>query len=305
MDIVVERIAQAAESIDPVFLNSPQFVDEQLAAAIGRRVLTKIETVNPLRSFKGRGTDFLLQELVAEAVVCASAGNFGQGLAYAGRRHGVAVTIYCRRDANPFKVERMRSFGAEVVLVDGDDAAVKEAARAHEGARFIDDGHDTAIAEGAGTIGVELLASHRPDTIVLPVGDGALISGVAAWVRANAPATRVVGVCPTRARSMYDSFRAGHVVPGTSDTIAEGISTTVPVPTAVRRIRELVDEVVLVEEDDLREAMRLIADSLGQLVEPAGAAGVAAIRKHGLGEQPATVITGANPRPGLLAEILR
>lgn len=306
-DLDPARIEQAATVIDPVFLRTPQYVDDQLTAVVGRPVLTKIETTNPLRSFKGRGTDFLLATTPADAVVCASSGNFGQGLAYAGRRHGVAVTVYTSRHVNPVKVARMRAFGATVVLVDAEgdgDGDIKEQARGHRDAFFVDDGHEPAVAEGAGTIGLELLSNDLPDVIVLPVGDGALLSGVATWIRAVAPGVRVVGVCPSGAPSMYHSFHSGGVVTGDPvDTIAEGIATRVPVGTAVRRVRILADDLVLVDDADLRETMRTVAHTLGLFVEPAGAAGLAAIRRHGLGERPATVITGANPHPDLVRDL--
>src|SRR5579871_5211467 len=106
----LERIARAARDVDPVFLHSPQFVSDALSARSGARVLCKVECLNPIRSFKGRGADFFLQTLAAwrhgatgEPLVCASAGNFGQGLAYAGARRGHAVTVFAAQSANPRK----------------------------------------------------------------------------------------------------------------------------------------------------------------------------------------------------------
>src|SRR5215207_2354342 len=108
--LAVERIARAAREIDPVFTGTPQFVSDALSARLGPRVLVKVETVNPIRSFKGRGTDFFCATRPAGGhAVAASAGNFGQGLAYAGRRRGIAVTVFAAESASPFKVERMRA----------------------------------------------------------------------------------------------------------------------------------------------------------------------------------------------------
>ncbi|GIG65540.1 threonine ammonia-lyase [Phytomonospora endophytica] len=309
-DLSLERIARAAAVIDDCFRDTPQYTDPLLSAALGRPVLVKVETANPLRSFKGRGAAFLVHELPAgtTAVVCASSGNFGQGVAHAGRRRGLPVHVFTTAGANPVKLARLAALDATITQVDGDGHAAKEAAREHAretpGAVFVEDGREPAIAEGAGTIGVELLRTGTPDTVVLPVGDGSLIAGVARWVKHAAPSTRIVGVGVTGAPALADSLRAGRVVPGGPvDTIAEGIAIRVPVAESVERLRGLVDEMVLVDDTDLLAAMRLIADTLGILVEPAGAAGIAAIARHGLGERPATVLTGANPRPGLLPAV--
>src|SRR5207237_7067891 len=120
-DLKLANIEQAARVIDPVFRNSPQFVDEQLCAALGRRTIVKVETANPIRSFKGRGACFLMRGLDPKLkVVCASAGNFGQAVAYAGRSRGTAVEVFASTDANPDKLARMQSLGA-VVTTHGAD----------------------------------------------------------------------------------------------------------------------------------------------------------------------------------------
>ena len=113
-----------------MFLNTPQYADEQLGAALGRKVVVKVETANPLRSFKGRGADFLMGRFAAgQTVVCSSTGNFGQAMAYAGRRRGIAVEVFVPENVNPVKLARMRSFGARVTAVGADSAAAEAAAR--------------------------------------------------------------------------------------------------------------------------------------------------------------------------------
>src|SRR5687767_797687 len=115
--LALERVELAARLIDPVFLHTPQFVCEPLSAALGVRVALKIETLNPIRSFKGRGADFLVSQASNDVpLVCASAGNFGQAMAYACRKHGLKLTIYASTNANSLKVERMQMLGANVVL---------------------------------------------------------------------------------------------------------------------------------------------------------------------------------------------
>jgi threonine dehydratase len=311
VDLDVDRIARAARTVDPVFRDSPQFVDEQLCAALGRQVLVKVETQNPLHSFKGRGAEWFAEQLeLGRRVVCASSGNFGQAMAYACRRRGIPLEVFVPADVNPVKAARIRALGAQVRVADGDGDSADDAARAWSqdsgDARFVADGDEPAIAEGAGTIGVELLRSGPFDAVVVPVGDGALINGIACWVKHHAPDTRVVGVCAEGAPSMVHSWRAGRPVPTErADTIADGIAIRSPLPRSVERMRALVDDLVLVPDSALIDMMRLSAETLGILLEPSGAAGLAAIATHDLpGERLATVLTGSNPRQQLLAAVL-
>jgi threonine dehydratase len=315
LDLSVARIEEATRTIDPVFLNTPQYADTQLNAALGRDVMVKVETGNPLRSFKGRGAEFLMATLDAGAdgptVVCSSTGNFGQAVAYAGRRRNIRVEVFVPENVNPVKLARMRSFGAHVTATGADSAASEAAARDRVAAAkdciFVEDGKEPAIAEGAGTIGIELLRAGPLDTVVLPIGDGALITGVARWIKQYAPETRIVGVCASGAPCMALSWRAGKPISTErSDTIAEGIEVRVPVPEAVARLVALVDDIVLVDDDDLLQAMKLSAETLGLLLEPSGAAGLATIRVHNLpGDRLATVLTGSNLRPEHLRALAR
>lgn len=282
----LERIEQAARIIDPIFLHSPQFVCEPLSDELGVRLLLKIETLNPLRSFKGRGADYCVSQLPADArLVCASAGNFGQAMAYACRKRGLALTIYASVNANPFKVERMRALGAKVVLYGEDfDAAKIEAKRfaSQTGARLIEDSLDPATGEGAGTIGLELLAlPERLETLLVPLGNGAMLGGIARVIKARSPETRVIAVQSTGAPAMVESWRAGRViVHERMNTIADGIGVRVPVPEALADLRGLVDDALLVRDETIIAAMRLLHRHAGVVVEPSGAVGVAAILEH-------------------------
>ncbi|MFD0690852.1 threonine ammonia-lyase [Actinomadura fibrosa] len=309
MDLDAARIEKAAEVIDPVFLNTPQYVDEQLCRALGgREVTVKLETANPVRSFKGRGADLVLSTLApGTPVVCASSGNFGQAVAYAGRARGMPVEVFVPETVNPVKRERMEILGARVVVAGADGAAAREAAAAHAARHpdrvHLQDGLQAAIAEGAGTIGVELTRG-APDgpgfhAVVLPVGDGALINGVGRWMTEHAPGTRIVGVNAEGAPSMLESLRAGRAVRiGRPRTFADGIAVRGPLEPSVRRARALVDEIVLVSDEAIAAAMELAVRTLGIVLEPAGAAGLAAIAEGAVpGHRLATVLTGANPRP--------
>jgi threonine dehydratase len=195
----------------------------------------------------------------------------------------------------------MRALGTRVRTSDRPGAAAAEHAAASRDRELVVDGLDPAMAEGAGTIAVELDALGPIDVAVVQVGDGALVSGVACWLKHVRPQTRVVGVCASGAPAMARSFAAGRVVstPGT-DTIATAIAISDPVPESLARVRALVDEIVLVDDDEIRRAQRLIGGVLGVAVEPAGAAGVAALVRHGERLPPgrtAVLLTGAgSPR---------
>lgn len=301
MDLDSTRITAARDVIDPVFLDSPQYEDPLLNAALGRRVLLKVETCNPLRSFKGRGVSVALSEHAdIDSVVCASSGNFGQAVAYVGQARGLAVRVFAPDAINPVKRARMEAFGATIVLA-ADYQAAREAVRTaatEPGTLLLEDGVPAAIAVGAGTIAAELESAGAFDTIAVPIGDGSLISGIGAWIREHRPGTRIIGVNPTTAPAMYESWRAGRPVRvDATDTFAEGISVAIPHAESLQRVSKLVDDIVLVSTDEIRHAMDLAAEHVGIRLEPAGAASLAAIAAgHVPGERVASILTGANPR---------
>lgn len=304
--ISLERIAQAATLIDPVFLNSPQFLAESLSARLSCQLVVKVETANPIRSFKGRGAEYLAATLEGSPpLVCASAGNFGQGMAFAARKRGLSLTVFAAIGANPLKVERMRALGAEVQLQGDDFDAAKQAARAfaaESGARFVEDSRDVETAEGAGTIGIELLRWPEPfDTLLIPLGNGALIAGIARWVKVHQPDTKIIGVSASGAPAMEQSWRSGRmVVLDQIATIADGIGVRVPVPEALDDLAALVDDIVLVEDETMLAAMRLAHQELGLVLEPSGAAGMAALLADGgryRGQLVGTILCGGNLTP--------
>jgi len=297
------RIEAAARAIDPVFTGSPQFHAEALDEALGCRLVVKVETVNPIRSFKGRGADWFAQGLpAASRLVAATAGNFGQGLAWAARRLGHALTIVTARDANPLKIERMRALGAAVHADGSDFDDAKDRARAlaeATGARFVEDGQEPAISEGAGTIGLELAGGAGDlDAVLIPLGNGALAIGVATWFRHARPRTRMVAVAATGAPAMALSWRERRPVETRAvATIADGVAVRVPVPAAVAALQDLLDDVVLVDDRVMLVAMRLAHERLGLVVEPAGAIGLAAVladRARWRDQRIATILCGGN-----------
>ncbi|GAB2770575.1 threonine ammonia-lyase [Amycolatopsis magusensis] len=293
------NIAEAGQLVEPLFRNTPQFHDPVLDQRLGRELVLKVETLNPLGSFKGRGASYFVRGLEpGREVVCASAGNFGQGIAYAAAARGIPVTVFTAENANAGKVARMRSFGADVKQFGADFDVAKDAAReyaAADGRLFVEDGEAPAIAEGAGTIGVELVPLDL-DTLLVPVGNGALIAGIGCYLKAHSAWTRVIGVCAAGAPAMLRSWHDRTPVTTDSvDTMADGIAVRVPVPAAVGWMLEYVDDMLAVEEATIGRAMRLLRETTGQLVEPSAAAGIAALLDHEIpGERTGTIITGRN-----------
>ena len=297
-DLTIDAVRAALQKISPEFLDTPQLVDASLSRATGRELFVKIETLTPIGSFKARGASVLVGELDASRTwVCETAGNFGQGLAFLARERGVPVEVFVSPEVPPVKVERMRALGAVVHVGSHSEVLAREFAAASAERQLVTDGLSPAMAAGAGTIGLELAAHRAFDTVIVQVGDGALASGVACAIKAVAPATRVVGVCAEGAPAMAVSFAARRATNVVGDgTIATALAITEPVPASLARLLAYVDEILTVDEDHLRRGMNVIASSLGVLVEPAGAAGVAALIQHGArisGERIAVVLTGS------------
>src|SRR2546422_5511112 len=302
--ISVDRIREAATVIDPVFLHAPQYVCEPLSDQLGVTIVLKVESINPIRSFKGRGTDFLLHRLAGDrtGIVCASAGNFGQGMAYACRKRGRPLTVFAARGANPLKVDRMRALGAKVELQGDDFDAAKDAAERHateNGELYVEDGRLGAIAEGAGTIAVELMEDSAPlDAVFVPLGNGSLVNGIGTWFKRLSPTTRVIAVCAETAPSMALSWRAHKPVAAPSTSIADGIAGRVPVPGAGGTTAGTGDGARLLSDDEMLAAMRLLISRAGLVVDPSGAAGIAAIAQRAgelAGKRVATPPTRRNP----------
>jgi threonine dehydratase len=305
----LDRIREAYECIPAIFRDSPQFVSEGLSRQLGCRVLCKVECVNPIRSFKGRGAWYFLarEGTSPEPIVTASAGNFGLGLAYAARERGQRLVIFAATTADPAKVARMRDFGADVRLAGLDFDAAKDEARgfaAHHHLRFIEDGREPAIAEGAGTIALELCRWPEPiDSVVVPVGNGGLASGIGHWIHAHIPACRVIGVGAEGAPAMALSWRSRQMCTTVAaETVADTIAVRIPIAQALSELQTAIDDMVLVTDDALRDSVRLLHSELGVVVEPSGAASLAALLqldRRGPERLVAIVISGGNLAPAL------
>jgi threonine dehydratase len=297
-DLTANDVRAARRKIAAAFLGTPQVVDDRLSRAVGRDLVVKVETLTPIGSFKARGASVLVEELDPKRTwVCETAGNFGQALAFLARERRIPLEIFVSPEVPPVKVERMRELGGIVHVKTGAEPSAREFAAESDDRELVVDGLSPAMAAGAGTIGLELAPAGPFDTVVVQVGDGALASGVACAIKDAAPATRVVGVCAEGAPAMAASFAARRAlrVDG-AGTIATALAISEPVASSLARLLTFVDEIVTVDEEHLRQAMHLIADSLGVLVEPAGAAGVAALLQHRerlAAERVAVVLTGS------------
>ncbi|MEV6284584.1 pyridoxal-phosphate dependent enzyme [Kribbella sp. NPDC051770] len=301
----VGRIRAARVGIDPVFLGSPFFGCEPLGARLGCGVGIKLETANPVRSFKGRGTELVVGQLVAGGqrdVVCASAGNLGQALAWSGRGRGLEVTVVASRFAPRVKLERIRALGARLELVDGDHELARERAAAiarYDGIRLLEDSLDLETCEGAATIGLELVESGTPfDVVLIALGGGAMATGIGQVMNELAPEVEVICVQPMGAPAMTRSWRERRVVTTESaDTIADGVAGRFPIAEVLEDLLVVADDAVLVREESIVAGMRLLMQDAGLIVEPSAALGIAAVledRERFAGRQVATVVCGGN-----------
>ncbi len=297
------NIAAAMGVIDTAFLRTPLLSDTSLNRVLEMELFFKVETLNPIRSFKGRGTDLLVAKIRdRRTLICASAGNFGQGLARAAAKRKRPVVVFVARNANPLKVQAMRDFGAEVRQYGADFDAAKEAARRYAAsidAFYVEDGALPEIAEGAGTMALEISeVGMMPEQIIVPLGNGALATGIGCWCRHAESGTRVIAVVAENAPAMRLSFAAREPVStDTADTVADGIAVREPVAYAVASMAQTVDEVLSVREETIVRAMRLLHGHLGLVVEPAGAAGLAAVLEHHArfkGKRAAIPLCGSN-----------
>jgi threonine dehydratase len=285
-----------------------------LSQLTGCQVFLKFENLQYTASFKERGACNRLVQLDAaereRGVVAMSAGNHAQGVAYHAQRLGIRAVIVMPRFTPGVKVERTRGFGAEVVLHG--DTLEEARSHAHELARsqslvFVHPYDDEAVVAGQGTVALEMLRTHPGiETLVIAVGGGGLIAGMATAAKAINPAVRVVGVQTERFPAMYNAIKGAHLPQGSS-TIAEGIAVGLPGRITEAIIREKVNDMLLVDEGDIEQAIVMLLEIEKTLVEGAGAAGLAAILKHPerfAGQKVGLVLCGGNIDPLLLASII-
>jgi threonine dehydratase len=271
------------------------------APSVTGDVYVKCEDETDIKSFKGRGALWLLACLERNGthagVITASTGNHGQGVAYAAGRIGVRSVVFVPVGCSPLKMAKIRGLGAELRISGAANAAARLAADA-EGLTYVEDGEDPALMAGAATVGWEILEDlPEVDTIVVPVGGGNLIAGIALIAKRLKPSVKIIGVQSDAAPAVTRSFEAGHVVELPSETFAGGLATPFPGQLAFQVIQDLVDDMCLVSEADLRREIRESLVSRATLIEGAAAASFAGLRRYGSGWQSRCTVliqTGAN-----------
>ena len=312
--LALTDILAAAQRLQGQLLDTPCVASKTLSQITGADVFLKFENLQYTASFKERGACNKLAQLSAgegrHGVVAMSAGNHAQGVAYHAQRLGLRAVIVMPRFTPGVKIERTRGFGAEVVLHGDtlDESRTHALALAEsEGLVFIHPYDDEAIVAGQGTVGLEMLrAVPDLDTLIVAVGGGGLIAGMATAAKAIKPGIEIVGVQTSRFPAMVNAIKGTHHPQGSS-TIAEGIAVGTPgvIPQAI--IKRLVDDMVLVEEGDIEQAMVMLLEIEKTLVEGAGAAGLAALLKYPerfRGKKVGLVLCGGNIDPLLLAAII-
>ncbi|AKZ61276.1 threonine dehydratase [Herbaspirillum hiltneri N3] len=309
----IEDIQRAAARLQGQILNTPCVESRTLSEIVGAQVFLKFENLQFTSSFKERGACNKLTDLAAtgvRGVIAMSAGNHAQGVAYHAQRLGLHALIVMPRFTPGVKIERTRGFGAEVVL-HGDTL---EEARAHafalaqeRGLTFVHPYDDEAIIAGQGTVALEMLdAVPDLDALVVAIGGGGLLAGMAVAARSRRPGIDIVGVQAKRFPSMINAIQGTAHALGTS-TIAEGIAVATPGVLTREIIARDVNDLLLVDEGDIEQAVLMLLEIEKTLVEGAGAAGLAALIRHPerfRGKRVGMVLSGGNIDPLLLAAII-
>ncbi len=314
LPITVDDILAARTRIAGSIVKTPTLISQTLSTMLGCKVYLKFENLQFTAAYKERGALNRLLQLddaaKAKGVIAASAGNHAQGLAYHGKRLGVPVTIVMPTTTPTVKVTQTRGHGATVEQYGEkfDDAyAHARLLVVEQGLTFIHPFDEPDIMAGQGTVALEMLEdAPEIDTLIIPIGGGGLFSGMATAARAMKPDIRLVGVQAELYPSMYD-FIKGADLACDGDTLAEGIAVKQPGELTRRFVERLADDVLLVDERRLEEALSLLLQIEKTVVEGAGAAGLAALltyRDQFVGRNVGLILTGGNIDTRLLANVL-
>ena len=307
------ELAAARELVAREVSPTPTVSVPHLSSALGRETWLKLECLSPIRSFKHRGALCAVRAVKgsgAAGVVTVSTGNHGQGVAYAGRRLGVPVTVVAPRPSEPRKLAAIRDLGAEVELRGENLSQAEEAAAELAAAReltYLEDGEDPWLMAGAATVLLELMEQATGlDTVLVQVGGGNLIAASLLAAHAERWPVRIVGVQSTAAPGATLSWHEGRIRPAESRTIASGIATEKPGRLAFGVMKALLGSILLVDDADLWRSVGTLLGTTGLAVEPSGAAGVAALERFGEaieGERVGVLLTGGWIGEAALAEV--
>lgn len=305
-DVTLDDVRAARERVMPHLHRTPLLSSATLSQMTDTELSLKVEAFQRTGSFKARGALNAMLQLSDEerqrGVVTLSAGNHGQGLAWAAAQVGARAVVFMPESAVPTKVEAIRGYGAECQFAPSmvQLFAAMDAFRQEHGLTYIPPFADPDIIAGQGVVGLEIL-EDLPDVgaVVVPVGGGGLISGIALAIKSQKPDVRIVGVEPEGASIVLPSLKSGVCEQlGTPRTIADGLSAPFAAPLTQSIISHYVDDIVLVNDEDLIAALRTILERSKVLVEPSGAAAVAALMSRKAGIAPGTktvaVLSGGN-----------
>jgi len=311
-DVYAARRALAGQLAETPLIRFPG-----LYRALGCEAYLKLENLQPIGVFKVRGGLYLMSRLTAAereaGVITASTGNHGQSVAYAASAHGIRALVAVPREANPLKVEAMRGLGAEVIQTGRDFDEAREWAEAEarlKGYRYVHPANELDLVAGVGTISLEILeALPQVEAILVPVGGGSGLAGHGVVAKALKPDVRLIGVQAERAPAVTLSWRARRVIETReADTFAEGLQTRVPFLLTLGLILAHADEMVLVSEAEIRQAMLLLLETTRQVAEAAGAAPVAGalrLRERLRGKTVCLILSGGNIPLHALRGLLR
>lgn len=315
MNVSLSQTREAQALLRRHFSQTRLVACPSLAAKTGAAIYAKLESDLPTGSFKARGALYTLavnlgRRRISE-VVASSTGNHGAAVAFAAKLLGVSATIFLPTNPNPVKRARIAAFGAKIVEEGIDISAAFDRAAAasrNQEVFFLNDPTDPDLPAATGTIALEIFDQlPKVDTIVVPIGDTALIRGVAAIAKQLNPIIRIIGVQAEQAPSYFLSWKQGKAVSTeTCATIADGLATRTPETENVLAIRDLVDEVVLVSDDEMLAAIQHLALEERIIAEPAGAAATAALlfNKFDPGRETVLLVTGTNIAPELLRKAI-
>ena len=312
--ITLADVLEARHRISPHLRATPIYPYAGLDELLGAEVWVKHENHQPVGAFKVRGGVNLVSQLDESererGLIAASTGNHGQSVAYAARLYGVAARICVPENANPVKLAAMRALGAELIVHGEDfDAAREHCERlaAEHGYRYVHSGNEPLLIAGVATEALEIV-EDRPDVdaIIVPIGGGSGAAGACIVAKGIRPGIEVIGVQSEAAPAAFRSWQARALLDGENATFAEGLATRVPFELPQQILWEHLDDFVLVSEDEIRSANRLMIEHTRNLVEPAGAAPLAAalnLRDRLRGKRVALVLSGGNISPAQLAAL--
>jgi threonine dehydratase len=313
--ITLADVREARRRIAPHLRPTPLYSYPSLDELAGAEVWVKHENHLPVGAFKVRGGVNLVSQLSADererGLIAASTGNHGQSIAYAARLFGVPARICVPEGVNPVKERSMRALGAELIVHGADFDAAREHAEAlaaEHGFRYVHSGNEPLLIAGVGTHTLELL-EERPDldALLVPIGGGSGAAGACIVAAALRPGVQVIGVQSEAAPAAYRSWQARELLDDSTATFAEGLATRTAFDLPQRILWEKLDDFVLASEDGLRRATLLMIEHTRNLVEPAGAAALAALlseRDRLAGKRVALILSGGNISPAQLTALL-